>query len=50
MGKNKDKLPKNDKLIMQNWKDGIKEPINVDFIVYVPNYLMAGYISSTGKV
>lgn len=50
MGKNRDKLHKNDKQIMNNWNNGVKEPIKVDFIVYVPNYFMAGFTSSTGKV
>lgn len=50
MGRNRDKLHKNDKLIMSNWKNGLKEPLKVDFIVYVPNHFMVGYTSSTGQV
>ena len=28
----------------------MKEPLNVDFIVYVPGYLLAGSISELGKI
>ena len=35
---------------MNNWKNGVKEPIKVDFIVYIPGYLMAGSISEVGKI
>ena len=50
MGKKLDKLKKEERQILNNWKNGIKEPLNVDFIVYVPGHLLAGSISQLGKV
>ena len=50
LGKNKDKLKKQDKQLMNNWKNGVKQPLKADFIVYIPGYLMAASISELGKV
>ena len=49
-GKKADKLKKEERRILDGWKNGVKEPLNVDFIVYVPGYLMAGSISELGKI
>lgn len=38
--------------IYEQWKNGIKIPLCVDFIVYIPNYLLAGFIQreELGKI
>ena len=46
------KIKSNQKHIYNEWKDGIKMPLAVEFIVYVPGYLMTGFIKkeSLGKI
>lgn len=45
-----EKLNKKQEVILKNWKEGHEQSIIIDFIVYVPNYIMAGYTSDVGKV
>ena len=49
MGKHKDKLCKEDKQILAQWKNGQKSAIKADFIVYIPNHIMTAFTSSTGN-
>jgi hypothetical protein len=50
LGKNKDKHKPQEKQILNNWKHGVKHPLCVDFIAYVPHHLLAGSISDLGKI
>ncbi|MCB0370092.1 MAG: hypothetical protein KDD45_11875 [Bdellovibrionales bacterium] len=50
MGQKKDKLSKDERQLMSNWKSNQQQSIKIDFIVYIPGHLMAGSISECGKV
>lgn len=38
------------KEILATWKSGIYQLLQVEFIVYIPGFIMAGYIPNHGKI
>ena len=50
IGGREDKLKKNQKEIYKNFKSGIKMPITIDFLVYIPGYILCGPCFDIGEV